>query len=484
MTVFGPRTEKLQAQLDSFPALPRGWVLTIAAALIAGGVYFVSTASSRPTSVPLFGGGELRDFDLDQVEMAFGAAGLKGWRRENQQIYVPSATRHEYLAALQSSSALPYSLHSAVGEAFESGGYFESDSVRRMRTQYAKSQDLGNKLTAFADVQWASVDYDEQDAGGFGQNLIRSASVVVVPVGDKPLPATRVRMIQELVAGAYAGMSSDEVVVTDTKARESVSGADPEALRRFHAELELEEKITRLLAAYGKTHVAVKLDENDQPRISIGVSEDHLRSQWRSRFLATNETTSVPEPKQADWDELLELASENVRSAVMPLLSGDESVNDSISLWSFPTTTVSAGGVQFAASKPASVNWLDELLANPTATLGIGSLLAVAFGIAWFSMRMRLRRQASEASLLSMHTATTEMQPPEDGALREDLAELVGVQSGVGRPNHSWLDGGCRLADDTNRKLRITSEIDCEWTSAANEARRASQIQHSIRPHN
>ncbi|MEL6110432.1 MAG: hypothetical protein AAFU85_30870, partial [Planctomycetota bacterium] len=337
------RTEQFQAKLDSFATLPRQWVLIIAAVLIAGGIYLISSATSQPSTEPLFGGGPMRDFDLDQVELAFGGAGLTGWRREDQQIYVPSHSRHQYLAALQSSSALPFSLHSAVESALESGGYFESDAARRLRTQFAKAQDLGNKLTAFSDVQWASVDYDEQESGGFGQDVIRSASVMIVSTDGKPLPSTRIRMIQKLVAAAYAGMSSDDVVVTDTMARESVAASDPETLKRFQDERALEEKISQLLVAYGETHVGVKLG-NDQQRVSIGIAEERLKAQWRSQSQTATNGADSAGGMTTKWNEFVQSTEACVRSAVLPLLDVNGSPEPIISLWYFPRAQSSEEG--------------------------------------------------------------------------------------------------------------------------------------------
>ena len=433
------RTEQFQAQLDSFPTLPRAWILAIAAALIAGGVYFVSTTASRPTSEPLFGGGPLHDFDLDQVELAFGAAGLKGWRREEQQIYVPSQSRHEYLAALQSSSALPYSLHSAVESALQSGSFFESDSVRRLRTRYAKAQDLGNKLSAFDDVQWASVDYDEQDAGGFGQKLVRSASVVVVSANGKPLPAARIRMIQEFIAAAYAGMSSDDVVVTDTMARESVAASDPASVRRSQAEHELEEKIARLLTAYGKIHVAVKL--GNDPRVSIGISDQQLHSQWRSRYVAEDAgAETVPEPSEADWNELLRLTADNVKSAVAPLLATDQSTEPAIKLWVFPAAELQAGDVEYLSAAPAQVDWINELKEHPTAAIAVGSLFIVALVVACLSIRLRTQRQAVATDDAVASDSQPRRSSQEDGTLREDLAELVEANPELAAQIvHGWM---------------------------------------------
>ena len=434
------RTEQFQAKLDSFHSLPRQWVLAIAAVLIAGGIYLVSSATSQPRSEPLFGGGPMRDFDLDQVELVFGAAGLTGWRREDQQIYVPSQSRHQYLAALQSSSALPFSLHSAVESALDSGGYFESDAARRLRTQFAKAQDLGNKLTAFSDVQWASVDYDEQEAGGFGRDIIRSASVMIVSANGKPLPSARIRMIQNLVAAAYAGMSSDDVVVTDTMARESVAGSDPATMERFHHERELEEKISKLLTAYGETHVGVKLGE-DQQRVSVGIAEEHLRAQWRSQSAAStgDPVPTTVQPTTTQWNEFVQATESCVRSAVLPLLDTDQSLETSVSLWCFPGSKAQhADEARLAELTSIRTDWLEEGANNPTAVAAIGSVFALAIGVSWLSLRLRVQRRASERT--DDTTVTESTTRDEEGTLREDLAELVEANPELAAQIvHGWM---------------------------------------------
>lgn len=208
--------EQLRSHLDALPGTNRHAVLAIAVVLLASGLFYVTRSSATAECQALFGGRHLRQVEMDQVELAFSSAGLGEWRREGDRMMVPTGKRHLYLAAIQQASALPYTLQSSVERSLAGSSYFESDSARKQRHEFAKAQDLGAKIAAFGDIAWASVDYDEQPAHGFETKPIRSASVVVVSEDDRPLPAERLRMIQEFVRASYAGMAEDDVVITDT----------------------------------------------------------------------------------------------------------------------------------------------------------------------------------------------------------------------------------------------------------------------------
>ncbi|HBJ37238.1 MAG TPA: beta-cystathionase, partial [Planctomycetaceae bacterium] len=121
------------------------------------------------------------------------------------------------------------------------------------------AQDLGAKISAFPEIRWASVEYDQGERTGLSRARPQSASVVASPEGSEPLTKARVNMIKELIRGSYAGMTSEDVVVIDTNASH-LNGdwehEDPMLRKRLEEEKAYEQKVLRALVGYGPIRVA------------------------------------------------------------------------------------------------------------------------------------------------------------------------------------------------------------------------------------
>ncbi|TWU04698.1 flagellar MS-ring protein [Stieleria varia] len=249
------------------PTQSRIVTLLIAVTMLVGLLWWAQGQQPQ-SSQPLFGGRSLGENELDQAELAFSQAGLNAWERKDGCLLVPTESRHQYLAALNESKALPLALRSRVQDAINQTSFFESDSVRRARQLHAKAQDLGNQLAAFDDIQWANVVYDEGRSRGLAGGMTQSASVVVCPAGDQPLPAARIRMIQDFIRGSYAGMSSEDVVVLDKNAEQTIATiSDPAVRFRIEEQSRIEQEVTRLLDRYQdvRVSVSVQMESVDLP---------------------------------------------------------------------------------------------------------------------------------------------------------------------------------------------------------------------------
>ena len=93
---------------------------------------------------------------------------------------------------------------------------FDSSDLRIAREMHAKEQDLGNKIAAFPEVRWASVEYDRGERRGLTSGPSAIGQRGRPTRGHGPLTRQRIMAIKELIRGSYAGMSSDDVVVIDT----------------------------------------------------------------------------------------------------------------------------------------------------------------------------------------------------------------------------------------------------------------------------
>ncbi len=231
--------------------------------LVIGGLAMFIRSSSTPNHELLFGGRTLVDHELDAIELAFSRSGLNAWSREGRQIQIPRDKRSEYLSALSEASALPFTLRNPMQEALESNNLFDSNSARDSREMLAKEQDLGMKITAFPDIQWASVEYDQGEKRGLSATRPQSASVLVMPEGSQPLHPNRIKSIEDLVRGSFAGLESEDIVVIDTNAEASgaVENEDPLFRKQKEAEASIEQKLRGLLAGFpAKIAVSAEID--------------------------------------------------------------------------------------------------------------------------------------------------------------------------------------------------------------------------------
>ena len=246
--------------------------------LVLIGSAFIMRSSSTVSHELLFGGRLLVDHELDAIELAFSRAGLNAWQRAGRQIQIPKDKKAEYLAALKETSSLPFTLRNPMQEAMEASNLFDSSALRDAREMLAKEQDLGMKIAAFSDVQWASVDYDEGEKRGLSSTRQQSASVLVVPENDRPLGRSRINSIEQLVRGSFAGLQPENIVVIDANATSEEAGWDEDPLLRKQKEAEarIEQKLIDLLAGFpAKIAVSAQIDPTmDMERAVLRVESD------------------------------------------------------------------------------------------------------------------------------------------------------------------------------------------------------------------
>ncbi|MEC7678769.1 MAG: hypothetical protein VX694_05815 [Planctomycetota bacterium] len=277
MDLLRQSTGQARQALDSMPPLSRAVLAAMLLLVLASGSFLYRSAGDSSHEM-LFGGRSLVDHELDAIELAFSRAGLDAWQRSGRQIQIPKEKRSEYLAALSDTSALPFTLRNPMKEAMQASNLFDSTSMRNSREMLAKEQDLGIKIAAFPDVQWASVDYDEGEKRGLSSPKQQSASILVIPQTDSPLSHNRIKSIQELVRGSFAGLNAQDIVVIDTNANpdDGVFNEDPAFRKQKEVETRIEQKVRNLLADFpAKIAVSAQIDDaSDKQRALLKIRSD------------------------------------------------------------------------------------------------------------------------------------------------------------------------------------------------------------------
>jgi flagellar M-ring protein FliF len=492
--VFGQRSKDFPGQSVTRSTLLRVGVWIAAALLILGGLYFATGSGEISSMVPIADDRVLAKTELERITSAFRQAGLEDYRCEDGCVYVPSDCYQQYCAAIDSAVGQAFEFKSSRQEAIEDAGFLQTESARNSREQFAKSRDLARIITAFPDIRWASVDYDEQVNGGFDRQVIRSASVFLVPEDGKPIGLSRIRMVQEYVSGSYAGLEPEQVVVTDTCARESYSAIDdPGERRKRLAEYDLEQRLSHLLGGYKGLRIAATAvpgadshveasDQRQQNRpsrdgnhqiapgdrihastpmnVSIGVPESQFHRLWINEYKTLNaESGQVPAPTAEKLKEIQGTVVANIRDAVRPLVNvTDQQADQAIRVWSYPDSETDS--IRYAGQPGNSVlhRWMKLTGRSAMFWLPLVFLVTLIAVFTFLAIRMRLRSTSArgpnaanvspqphstvEAGLTGAVTASgnEKVSAKEEATLRDDLAELVETNPELAAQIvHSWM---------------------------------------------
>jgi|LakMenE01Jun11ns_1017448.scaffolds.fasta_scaffold9949900_3 flagellar biosynthesis/type III secretory pathway M-ring protein FliF/YscJ len=178
----------------------------------------------------LFGGRDFSDAELSSWEAAFGDAQLGTYERVGQRIKVPSAQKDLYLKALSTANALPRNFNSYMDSALSNGSPFDPNSLIDKRAVLAREQRLAHMIEGLSGIEQAFVNYDEQRAG-FGRKTDRVCSIAVRGRSGYAIPANQLRSIAKLATNSFAGLTEDNVTVSDLNNPNSVfrGNSDPNA---------------------------------------------------------------------------------------------------------------------------------------------------------------------------------------------------------------------------------------------------------------
>ncbi|TWU57515.1 beta-cystathionase [Rubripirellula reticaptiva] len=297
MNFFKQSTDQAREAFVSMPMQSR-IISVMLVALIAIGLAFLIKGDSSSSGEYLFGGRAFTDQELAAMEMSFSREGLNEWKRDGTRMRIPAASKDVYLAAMEQSTTLPMSLNSNVQEAIKATTVFDSSELHGARVDAAKEADLGRSIAQMADIKSASVVHDVGQRQGLGRHAAQSASIFVQPEGSSPLPKHRIQAIQELVRGAYAGMKTDEIVVTDANAISSSAMSDdddPMLRKQREAEAWIEKKVRNLLVGFpAQIAVSAEVDptmDAEKTTLSYDAEPTNLSNKQRK-----TETTNTRQP--------------------------------------------------------------------------------------------------------------------------------------------------------------------------------------------
>lgn len=482
--------------------MTRQTVIVVLVVLIIGGLYLIWQRPGSTAMVPLLtaAAGDEQP-SVSELEAKLKHAGLEEYQIEDGRLLVPQSQWQHYHDICHAKQAIPQANSSNVQEQLDKQSYFESEKQKRLRYQIAKANDLGQTLSAFDDIAWATVDYDEKEVRGFNPTTIHSASVVLCSKSKKPLSPARIQSIREMIAASYAGMTADQVTVTDTGAQQTYSGTDtPDVQRQRQREYELKQELTELLKGYPGLKIAVTssyetpltaaahndtADDNDptdeatasddesqrtntdepsgirslQLMVSVGVPESQFHTQWIRQYRDHHpgcEFVVAPTPPQLE--DARQQLSINLRAAITPfLVSNVTSPEKAIQVWSYPdnnrTIRLSyadpgkdSANQTFSLAEWWHVHWTRLQQGRPDSALIPLAALMILMVIGFVSVSKFRRARRSRATKISSSIDPVSGEPTvalkkQDHQLRDDLAELVESNPELAAQIvHSWMN--------------------------------------------
>lgn len=482
--------------VDSEPAMTRQSIVVVLVVLVIGGIYLIWQQPGSTAMVPLINAAAGDDQpSVAELEAKLKHAGLDDYLIEDGRLLVPESKRQHYHDLCHTEQAIPQSNGRNVQEQLDKQSYFESEKQKRLRYQIAKANDLGQTLTAFDDLAWATVDYDEKEVRGFNPTTIHSASVVLCSKSKKPLSPARIQSIREMIAASYAGMTADQVTVTDTGAQQTYSGTDtPEIQRQRQREYELKQELTELLKGYPELKIAVtsryaslatetppndaadpatlsttesQQVSNDPPSssrtlqfmISVGVPESQFHTQWIRQYQDHHpgcEFVIAPTPPQLEQAKLQ--LTNNLRAAITPFLASNlATAEKAIQVWSYPDNDAT---IRLSYANPQTenaaqnvslaqwwqVHWTRLKQGRPDSALIPLAALAILVVIGIVTVTKFRRSRRTTATKISSSTDPVSGQSivalnKQDHQLRDDLAELVESNPELAAQIvHSWMN--------------------------------------------
>lgn len=263
--------------------------------------YRVSSADAY-----LLAGHHFTSSQLARVESAFSQAGLDNYQLEGNRVRIPDNQRAQYVAALADKNALPPGFFDHLDKMIGETRVWSTNKDREQNWKIARQKELSNILRNMSGIQDAVVVYDDIEGHGLTRKRIVTASVQIWPNSNNDLEETRVEMIRDLVAGSIAGLSPENITVTDMEANRGFPGGgsggpaatlrSPYAVLKRHYESEWVRKIRKALDMVPGVVVEVNVELDPDAQTQTDTLErqnveqtlkNEFEQEMESRMLAT-----------------------------------------------------------------------------------------------------------------------------------------------------------------------------------------------------
>ena len=187
------------------------WIVAIVI-FAAGIAFYAFNVNQQNQMCPLFQDYQTTDAERHHILTALGVTKLDTFHIQEGKIFVPSAEKGKYLAAIKEENALP-AIYKQTEEPQPS--IFMSKSQQRIVLLNRKKQKVRDMILRlpFVSEVWFEMDWAKSDKAFQADQ--HSAVVMVRLKNQTALTKRQVKTIQGIVTGAIANIEARQVVVTD-----------------------------------------------------------------------------------------------------------------------------------------------------------------------------------------------------------------------------------------------------------------------------
>ena len=268
-------------------------------AVVVVSLGYLATHEITGPEVYLLSGEAFSNDELASMEEAFGKEKLGSYEIVAGKIRVPHSHRSDYMDALARHEAMPEAFGDIITKALEAGSVLTSPSDRQAYLKNAREVQLGQTVSMIKEIEAATVMYDtETKPTGLLREKVYSASVIVEPVGLRPLDPKLASSIRRLVCGAIAGLEPKDVAVTDRNTGHTTFGNsqdmtsphdDPYFARKLCYEQEYTDDILSALRQIRGLTVTTHVELDTEQ-----ITEEEIRRDAPPAAAASEKTSAPP----------------------------------------------------------------------------------------------------------------------------------------------------------------------------------------------
>ena len=175
-----------------------------------------NVSNQKESKCSLLGKCRLTSAEIDRIEITLGKSGFGEFDVSDGVILVPEKQRANLLKKLAEENALPTRFDPDPSS--QNLNPFFSHSQRAVMERQAKKKQMETMLGRLPFIEQAWFEMDSARPTNAFQPTQYSAIVSVKATGRRNLDANQVLTIRQIVAGAFAAIEPDDIVITDLNA--------------------------------------------------------------------------------------------------------------------------------------------------------------------------------------------------------------------------------------------------------------------------
>ncbi len=264
----------------------------------------VHSSKSKPL-VALLESQQLCEGDIERMEFAIGKSGITGCKVEKGVLMVPEHRKEDCLNAISENDALPQFLR-GESETVPAVNPFLSRSQQKRVEESQKKRLIREMVMRLPFVKNAWFEMDTASSSSVFEPAQQTAVVSVEPPTDVVLDSDQVATLREMIAGAIAGLPSENIRVIDVTSgyahRSRGTGQKVVSIEQrspFEQETFYRKRIQKAIQNYGDIDVQVRVDMVKNPVVARQVSYakpvEAAPSQPSVAVIGTNGSASIHE---------------------------------------------------------------------------------------------------------------------------------------------------------------------------------------------